>query len=77
MVRRELSAEAPGGWILLEILVAVVMLALILGPLTTGMIGILGREVRAERQADIMSSRDLPGEQAWTWGDRAIQAGWR
>jgi hypothetical protein len=71
-----LSGAGTGGWVLLEVLAAMALLAILAGPLAMGVISILGQGDVAERQADDLGSRDLAGVGAWAWGDHVLGLAW-
>ncbi len=64
------------GWVLIEVLAAVTVLAILVGVMAAGVIGIIDRGGRTERQADGLGLHDAGAAQAWTWGDRALRAAW-
>ncbi|HLA83130.1 MAG TPA: hypothetical protein VJP78_16165 [Thermoleophilia bacterium] len=61
---------------MLEVLAAMALLAILVGPLAMGVIAILDRGDVAERQADDLGSRDLAGVGAWGWGDQVLGLVW-
>jgi hypothetical protein len=65
-----------GGWVLLEVLAAVAVLAILVGPLAAGVIAILERGADTERQADSVGASDREDADVWVWGDRALEAVW-
>jgi hypothetical protein len=76
MGTRGVIRRDPNGWVLLEVLAAVALLAILVGPLVTGVIAILERGADTERQADGVSASHPEGADVWVWGDRALEAVW-
>ena len=64
------------GWVLLEVLAAVAVLVILVGPLVSGVVAIIERGARTELQADGLGSVSVSNQEAWTWGDRAFDVAW-
>lgn len=71
-----MSTRGADGWVLLEVMAAVVVFAILIASLAAGFLAVIERGAGTERQADRLSPGELQGESAWTWGDRALEAAW-
>ncbi len=67
------------GSILIEVVVAIVLLAILMVPLAGGILSAVGRADTVRQQAARLADA-LPGEaalQAWSWGSKVASAWWR
>ena len=66
------------GWILLEVMVAVVVASILLGPLAGAMMSAATQAARARVQASTLAERSIDAGTmgAWTWGALVISAAW-
>ncbi|MGI5939528.1 MAG: type II secretion system protein [Thermoleophilia bacterium] len=71
-------AEASQGWILLEVMVAVMIAGILLGPLATAVMSAVGQAAHVRRQADglVAHSLDTESMDAWIWGGQVIAGEW-
>jgi hypothetical protein len=83
-LRSHSISRAPSGWILVEILVALVLLAIVLGPLVDGLATAMDRAaaIRGHAEGDSSGRLDSGKEassgalDAWNWGPRVTSAVW-
>lgn len=70
-------AGVSQGWILLEVMVAVMIAGIVLGPLATAVMSSAGQAAHVRRQADGLAahSLDMESMDAWTWGGGQVIAG--
>jgi hypothetical protein len=67
------------GSILLEVVVAIILLAILVEPLTGGILLAVGRADAVRQQAARVADSVLDGQavRAWTWGSEVASAWWR
>lgn len=74
-----LEGDRTAGSILIETLVALVLLALIVGPLITGIQTAISRGQYVRTRAEGIAFRDPaePSREPWSWGPRLLTADWQ
>lgn len=67
------------GFLLIEVAIAMVILAVLVVPLATGMQSAMDRSARARAQAHDLSAcpEGAGAEEAWEWGARVTSVGWQ
>ena len=77
--RQRLLWWSSQGWILLEVMVAVVVAGILLGPLAGAMMSASTQAGRVRVQAGGLSERSLDAAamDAWVWGGLVVSAKWR
>jgi len=83
--RGRMRSETAAGWILLEILAALVLFSVLIGPLVTGLISGVDRAATIRAETESVSSDDASHpaagmnttSAAWEWGPRVVTAVWR
>lgn len=64
------------GWVLLELMTAVVMLAILTGTLSQGILSVCQRGTALEKVADCLGSVDSECAESWSWAAALITLSW-
>lgn len=76
---RAAACRRQSGWILLEVMVAVVLLGVLVGPLAGSVMAAAAQSERLRQQAGELSADPVEGFilAAWTWGPGLASVDWR
>ena len=78
LTRRDAELQKAGGSILIEVVVAVVLLAVLVVPLATAAQSAVSRAQSVRNQAEhVTDAIKVTGGEAWEWGTAVASAWWR
>ena len=74
----QVRPHASRGWVMLEVMVAVLVAGVLLGPLADAVLSGLNQSVRVREQAEDLSAASLRAASMgdWTWGWAVVSAQW-